>query len=167
VCNCNLQLWLLHRNPSTLGADFCNAFPLVKRDCDLSHHNPNLAWGQFFNTRISTFCEVRLRFIASQPWLAWGWFFNMTHLRYAIYEMQGPMAACHLALPHSLKSLATSSFPAICPSQTRTLTCSNFFIWARIQVSFAPLESRWWALRSEAKFIKILTLWVLSLIFST
>ena len=41
-----------------------------------------------------------------------------------------------------------------------TLTASFFFIQTRIQVLFTPLESGWWALWSEAKFIENLPLWV-------
>lgn len=77
------------------------------------------------------------------------------------------MTACYLAPSHLLKDLATSSNPVMWASQTSTLTFSNFCIWAQILVLFAPLESKWWALRYESKFIKILTLWFLSLILGS
>ena len=39
--------WLSHCNLGTLGADFCNAFPVAKCDCDLSHRNPDLFGADF------------------------------------------------------------------------------------------------------------------------
>jgi len=90
-------------------------------------------------------------------------FFHAT----TIYDMRGLMEICHLVPPHLLKGFAISSNPTMWTSQSWNLTCSNFCIRAQIWVSFTPLESKWWTLRSEAKFNKILTLWILSIILST
>lgn len=144
--NTYTRLWILRffiyiiaSQPSTLGVDFCSTSFLWCVIAIITFHL-GLFSGRFFNVDPLVICDLG----------------NV-----------GPMAACHLVLPHLLKSFATSTSPTIYPSQTWTLTCSNFFIWARIQVSFTPKESRWRPLRSEAKFIEILPLWVLSLILST
>ena len=46
------------------------------------------------------------------------------------------------------------------------MTFSNFCIQTQFWVSFTPMDSKWQALQYEAKFHKILTIWLLNIILS-
>lgn len=87
-----------------------------------------------------------------------GRFFNAGLYFSLICDMRGPMAACHLAPPHSLKGFSMSSNPTMSSSQPWNLTCSNFCIGAQFWVMFTLLDSEWRALWSEVKIIKIMKL---------